>query len=187
MSPEATIRKPAESFLIKVETQRGFPLLLLTLLGSEDSNPEMMAVKLAAAINFKNYIKRNWKITEDDKIHGDDREAIKRSIVELMLKSPSGIQKQLSAAIAIIGQQDFPAKWPNLIGEMVAKFATGDFHVINGVHQTAFSIFEKYSIDMKSQKLWEEIKFVLDNFSQPFTDLLNNTMNLAKEHAQNVG
>ena len=27
-----------------------------------------------------------------------------------MLKSPSGIQKQLSAAIAIIGQQDFPGK-----------------------------------------------------------------------------
>ena len=110
---------------------------------------------------------------------------MKNGIVDLMLKSPSGVQKQLSAAIAIIGQQDFPAKWPNLINEMVTKFATGDFHIINGVLQTAFSIFEKYSIDMKSQKLWEEIKFVLDNFARPFTDLLNNTMNLAKEHAQN--
>ena len=68
----------------------------------------------------------------------------------------------------------------------MAKFATGDFHVINGVLQTAFSIFEKYSIDMKSQKLWEEIKFVLDNFSKPFTDLINATMNLATEHANNV-
>ena len=66
-----------------------------------------------------------------------------------MLRSPSGVQKQLSAAIAIIGQEDFPAKWPNLIGEMVGKFSTGDFHVINGVLQTAFSIFEKYSIDIK--------------------------------------
>jgi exportin-2 (importin alpha re-exporter) len=53
-----------------------------------------------------------------DKIHPEDREAIKRSIVELMLKSPSGIQKQLSAAIAIIGQEDFPAKWPNLLGSV---------------------------------------------------------------------
>jgi hypothetical protein len=50
--------------------------------------------------------------TEDggDKIHGTDRDAVKNGIVELMLKSPSGIQKQLSAAIAIIGQQDFPGK-----------------------------------------------------------------------------
>merc|ERR1711962_705224 len=167
--------------------QRGFALLLLNLLGSDSNDPEMQTVKLAAAINFKNFIKRNWKITEDagDNIHGPDRDAIKNGIVELMLKSPSGIQKQLSAAIAIIGQQDFPAKWPNLINEMVTKFATGDFHIINGVLQTAFSIFEKYSIDMKSQKLWEEIKFVLDNFAKPFTDLLNATMNLAKEHAQN--
>jgi exportin-2 (importin alpha re-exporter) len=69
---------------------------------------------------------------------------------------------------------------------MVAKFATGDFHVINGVLQTAVSIFEKYSFEMKSQKLWEEIKFVLDNFSQPFTDLLNKTMALANEHANNA-
>ena len=68
---------------------------------------------------------------------------------------------------------------------MVTKFATGDFNIIHGVLITASSIFEKYSIDMKSQKLWEEIKFVLDNFAKPFTDLLNATMNLAKEHAQN--
>ena len=81
--------------------------------------------------------------------------------------SISKVKEKSSIVLSsLLGQQDFPAKWPNLIGEMVAKFATGDFHVINGVLQTAFSIFEKYSIDMKSQKLWEEIKFVLDNFSK---------------------
>ena len=48
----------------------------------------------------------------------------------------------------------------------MTKFATGDFHIINGVLQTAYSIFEKYSIEMKSQGLWEEIKFVLDNFAK---------------------
>ena len=63
-----------------------------------------------------------------------------------MLTSPTAIQKQLSAAIARIGQEDFPGKWPNLIHDMVTKFATGDFHVINGVLQTAFSIFEKRRI-----------------------------------------
>ena len=62
MSPDAGIRKPAEDFLRQHECQRGFALLLLTLLGSEDTSPDMMYVKIAAAINFKNYIKRNWKI-----------------------------------------------------------------------------------------------------------------------------
>ena len=87
---------------------------------------------------------------------------VKTLIVDLMLKSPGPVQKQLSQAIAIIGQQDFPMNWQNLVTDLVAKFATGDFHVINGVLQTAHSIFEKYAIEFKSQKLWEEIKFVLD-------------------------
>ncbi len=103
-----------------------------------------------------------------------------------MLKSPTSVQKQLSAAIAIIGQEDFPAKWPALMGDMVGKFASGDFHVINGVLQTAASIFEKYSYEMKSQKLWEEIKFVLDNFAAPLTELTNATMGLAKQHEGNA-
>lgn len=62
MSPEAGVRKPAEDFLRSVENQPGFPLLLLTLLGSENNDPETQSIKLAASINFKNYIKRNWKI-----------------------------------------------------------------------------------------------------------------------------
>lgn len=62
MSPDAAMRKPAEDFLRSVEGQKGFPLLLLTLLGSENNDAESQSVKLAASINFKNYIKRNWKI-----------------------------------------------------------------------------------------------------------------------------
>ena len=69
-----------------------------------------------------------------------------------------------------------------LNASITTYYLCADFHVINGVLQTAFGIFEKYSIDMKSQKLWEEIKFVLDNFAAPFTKLLDDTMNLAKEN-----
>jgi exportin-2 (importin alpha re-exporter) len=44
-------------------------------------------------------------------VHASDRDQVKTLIVDLMLKSPGPVQKQLSQAIAIIGQQDFPAKW----------------------------------------------------------------------------
>lgn len=44
-----------------------------------------------------------------------------------MLSSPESIQKQLSDAISIIGKTDFPVKWPELITQMVEKFATGIF------------------------------------------------------------
>ena len=50
---------------------------------------------------------------------------------------------QLSDAISIVGREDFPAKWPDLLSEMVSKFQTGDFHIINGVLRTAHSIFKR--------------------------------------------
>lgn len=106
-----------------------------------------------------------------DRIHAADRDAIKKLIVNLMLHSPDSIQKQLSDAVSIIGKHDFPTKWPDLIDQMVEKFNTGDFHVINGVLHTAHSLFKRYRYEFKSQTLWTEIKFVLDKFAKPLTDL----------------
>jgi len=184
LSPQAEVRKPAEEFLQSVECNLNYPILLLSLLNKPEGD---LNIKVAGAITFKNYVKRNWKVGEEgpDRIHQADRDQVKTLIVDLMLKSPSGIQKQLSQAIALIGAQDFPAKWQNLVTDMVQRFKTGDFHLINGVLQTAHSIFEKYSIEFKSQKLWEEIKFVLDNFAAPFTELFVNTIALAGQHASN--
>ena len=62
MNPDSKVRNHAENFLKKFEGERGFALLLLNLLGSDNNTPEIQSVKLAAAINFKNFIKRNWKI-----------------------------------------------------------------------------------------------------------------------------
>ena len=53
---------------------------------------------------------------ETSKISENDRTLIKNHIVELMLKSPETIQKQLSDAISIIGREDFPGKWKDLLG-----------------------------------------------------------------------
>ena len=60
MSPDMNQRKPAEDFLRSVESQQGFPILVLTLLGPD--RPTDAAIKIAGAIAFKNFIKRNWKV-----------------------------------------------------------------------------------------------------------------------------
>lgn len=159
---------------------------MLQLVGREGVDP---TIRVAGAIAFKNFVKRNWNAHADsndqDRISAGDRDAIKQNIVSLMLKSTPAIQKQLSDAVSIIGKYDFPEKWPQLITEMVEKFASGDFHIINGILQTAHSIFKRYRYEFKSQKLWEEIKFVLDAFAKPLTELLVATMELAKTHAAN--
>eukprot|EP00096_Caligus_rogercresseyi_P000645 TRINITY_DN11117_c0_g1_i1.p1 TRINITY_DN11117_c0_g1~~TRINITY_DN11117_c0_g1_i1.p1 ORF type:complete len:974 (-),score=386.32 TRINITY_DN11117_c0_g1_i1:7-2928(-) len=185
MSPDSAVRKPAEDYLRSVEGNRNFPVVILSFLGNEAFE---LHIKIAASVFFKNYIKRNWKVdveNGEDRIHPEDRNSIKVFIVNLMLRSPISIQKQLSSAVAIIGQADFPDRWPALLVTMTHHFKSGDFHIINGVLHTAFAIFEKYSVEMKSQELWEEILYVLQNFAQPFTALLNDTMELGKTHAHN--
>nr|CAI5867494.1 unnamed protein product [Callosobruchus analis] len=185
LNPDATVRRPAEKFLEGVEVNQNYPILLLNLV----HKPEVdMTIRVAGAVAFKNYIKRNWQVEEEqqDRIHAQDRAAIKNLIVTLMLTSPESIQKQLSDAISIIGKTDFPLKWPELITQMVEKFSTGDFHVINGVLRTAHSLFKKYRYEFKSNELWLEIKYVLEKLAQPLTDLLVATMGLAETHANNV-
>lgn len=97
---------------------------------------------------------------------------MKQMIVNLMLSSPEIIQKQLSDAISVIGREDFPKKWPGLLQEMIVKFESGDFNIINGILQTAHSLFKRYRYEFKSNELWAEIKLVLAEFAPPLTQLL---------------
>ncbi|XP_069676561.1 exportin-2 [Periplaneta americana] len=185
LSPDVNVRRPAEKFLESVEINQNYPILLLHLVDKQDV---LLTIRVAGAVAFKNYIKRNWKVDDDavDRIHAQDREAVKQLIVNLMLHSPEAIQKQLSDAVSVIGRYDFPNKWPDLISQMVEKFASGDFHIINGVLHTAHSLFKRYRFEFKSQELWTEIKFVLDKFAQPLTELFKATMNLTTVHANNT-
>lgn len=119
----------------------------------------------------------------------------------VMLNAPDAVQKQLSDAISLIGKYDFPDNWPNLLTTIIENFAafasmciqnfgslllfilydvilwyvidapTGDLAPINGALETAHSLFRKYRYELKSQKLWTEIKFVLDTLAKPLTEL----------------
>uniref|UniRef100_A0A2R5LMM5 Exportin-2 n=1 Tax=Ornithodoros turicata TaxID=34597 RepID=A0A2R5LMM5_9ACAR len=184
LQAEPTTRRNAEKFLEQVEVNQNYPVLLLHLVDKADID---MVIRVAGAVVFKNYVKRNWAVPEDgvDKIHPNDRSSVKEMVVGLMLRSPEQIQRQLSDAVSIIGREDFPARWPNLLPEMINHFQSGDFHVINGVLHTAHSLFKRYRYEFKSQELWTEIKHVLDNFAKPLTDLFVATMELAKTHASN--
>jgi len=55
--------------------------------------------------------------TEDDvsKIHEADRVGVKSVIVSLMLTAPAQAQKQLSEALTLIAENDFPRDWTNLL------------------------------------------------------------------------
>lgn len=151
LSPDPSVRRPAEKYLEQIETQANFGTALLVLC----NKPERpVHLRVCSAVTFKNYVKRNWRVSDDvvgdsgvvaDKISADDREWIKRNIVELMLTSPEQIQLQLSDAISIISKEDFPGKWNDLLPSLVERLRTGNFQVANGVLHTAHSIFKRFT------------------------------------------
>lgn len=47
----------AEKFLESIETNLNYPVLLLHLI---DKQEEELTIRVAGAITFKNYVKRNW-------------------------------------------------------------------------------------------------------------------------------
>jgi exportin-2 (importin alpha re-exporter) len=44
-----------------------------------------------------------------------ERDQIKNALVDLMVAVPPAVQRQLSEALSIISQSDFPHKWQNLL------------------------------------------------------------------------
>lgn len=165
-----------------MESNQNFGPVLLVLCNKQEL---AMHLRVSAAIKFKNYIKRNWKVLEDttDKISESDRQSVKASITEMMLTSPEQIQLQLSDAISIISREDFPNKWPDLLPTLVERLKTGDFNVTNGILRTAHSIFKRYRHEFKSHDLWVEIKYVLGIFALPLTDLFQTLIGLIETHS----
>lgn len=61
-----------------------------------------------------------------------------------MLSAPPRVRAQLSEALSIISQHDFPARWPSLLPHLVDKLGSADPAVVNGVLSTADSIYQRY-------------------------------------------
>lgn len=104
---------PAEAAIQQAEQGPGFSLALLQIVGS-DTFPQTS--RLAAALYFKNFIRRAW-VDEDGnhKLPQDEVNYIKREIVGLMISCPPNIQAQLGDAISVIADSDFWQKWETLV------------------------------------------------------------------------
>jgi exportin-2 (importin alpha re-exporter) len=131
--------------------------------------PQEIAIRQSAAVLFKNAVKRMWK-PEDDTvvpIPAADRTTIRSHLVSLMCSTPPDVQRQLAEAVSIIAKHDFPAQWPTLLPELVAKLREGNLLVSNGVMLTANSIFKKFRYSYQSDALLEELAYSLKEFQEP--------------------
>ena len=169
---DLTHNHTAELKIKQQERQAGFSVQLLNITASE-SFP--YNTRLASALFFKNFIKRNWVNVEGRyKLPPDEVSAIKTELVGLMIRVPSGIQTQLGEAISVIADSDFWERWDTLVDDLVSRL-TSDNTITNiGVLQVAHSIFSRWRPLFRSDDLFTEINHVLSKFAAPFLSLWQN-------------
>ncbi|KAF3925560.1 Exportin-2 [Orbilia brochopaga] len=165
--------RDAEKQLKAVETTQGFPLMLLLLI----KTPELpINVRLAGALFFKNLIRRSWADEEGNhKFAASDVEAIKRELLGVMIAVPPNLQVQIGEAISVIADSDFYKRWDTLVSELASKLDANNPAVTTGVLTVAHSIFKRWRPLFRSDELFLEILHVLEQFGQPYLQLLQTT------------
>ncbi|KAF2097453.1 putative chromosome segregation protein Cse1 [Rhizodiscina lignyota] len=165
--------KQAEKALQESEKQPQFSVALLHIVASDSFPPN---TRLASALFFKNFIRRNW--TDENGVHKlpeDEVTAIKKELIGLMISVPPSIQSQLGEAISEIADSDFWDRWDSLVDDLVSRLTPDNAVVNNGVLQVAHSIFKRWRPLFRSDELFTEINHVLSKFSTPFLTLLERT------------
>ncbi|EME85352.1 uncharacterized protein MYCFIDRAFT_72444 [Pseudocercospora fijiensis CIRAD86] len=165
--------RQAEQSLKAEETKPGFSLALLQIVAA-DTFPQQ--TRLASALFFKNFVRRNW-VDEDGRHKLPDSEVttIKSELIGLMVRVPPTIQAQLGDAISVIADSDFWERWDTLVDDLVSRLTPDNATVNNGVLQVAHSIFKRWEPLYRSDELYTEINHVLSKFAAPFLQLWQHT------------
>jgi exportin-2 (importin alpha re-exporter) len=179
LSPGAPTRQNAERALLAAQSSPGHALAILRIVSSS-SGIDDLPVRQAAAVHFKNMVKKGWAPSEDDSdaqrynIPESDRQLIKDNLVSLMCTVPPQLQSQCSESIALIASSDFPAKWDNLLPDLIAKFTDPNCDVLNGVLLTANSILKRFRYVQRSDALYSDILYVLTRLQEPLTQVFTS-------------
>jgi exportin-2 (importin alpha re-exporter) len=151
----------------------GFSIALLHIVAA---NTYPVNIRLASALCFKNFVRRNWTDTDGTyKLPAAEVLTIKSEIIGLMTTVPPTVQTQLGEAISIIADSDFYERWDTLVDDLVSRLTEDNATVNNGVLQVAHSIFKRWRPLFRSDDLFTEINHVLEKFCRPFLSLLEHT------------
>mmetsp|Transcript_18430 Transcript_18430/g.59977 ORF Transcript_18430/g.59977 Transcript_18430/m.59977 type:complete len:964 (-) Transcript_18430:689-3580(-) len=181
LSPDAGVRKQSEQFLQEAAKQPGCSLVVLQVV----SQPGEPHLRQAAAVYFKNICKKRWIPKESDTVGvapepavaDGEKEQIRAALPQLMLGAevPAQVRSQLSEALSLISEHDFPERWPGLLPELVQKLSTSDYGTTFGVLTAVDSMLMRYRKVYKSNTVLVELKYILDQWVAPMLSLYNVT------------
>ncbi|KAI4282163.1 MAG: hypothetical protein L6R38_003143 [Xanthoria sp. 2 TBL-2021] len=172
-SLDPTQNKQAETVLLQEQKKPGFSLLLLRIVASDTYGS---TARLASALYFKNFIRRNWTDENGNyRLPQQEVVSIKQELIGLMINVPANIQYQLGDAVGVIADSDFWRRWDTLVDDLVSRLTPDNARINNGVLQVAHSIFKRWRPLYRSDELFTEVNHVLGKFGDPFVQLLGNT------------
>jgi len=175
--------KRAEDQLIEYSKAGGYADVLLTILSNERAEG---GTRLAASIALKNFVKNNWNpegplvvalLDDEDRVRLRDR------ILTAMFQFTGAYRRQLSQTVCIVGELDFPIKWPNLVQLLASQLDGNDFDRIDAALSTIEQLIKHYRSEMKSVELFNEIKIVLGHAAPQLTRLYTKML----EYVPNEG
>ena len=82
--------------------------------------------------------------------------------------------------ILVLQVCDFPAEWPQLLPYMIEQFKLQDFNVINGVLQTAETLFDRYRGEYECDTVNRELRHILDTTFSALMELFTGLVELTK-------
>ncbi|KAL8990668.1 MAG: hypothetical protein Q9177_000733 [Variospora cf. flavescens] len=144
--------KKAETVLLEQQKDPDFSIRLLQVAASDQWTA---TARLASALYFKNYIRRNW--TDEDgnyKLSEDTANAIKHELIGLMIRVPANIQYQLGDAVGVIADSDFWRRWDTLVDstDMLIDQNNSDKTVLSQYFST-MNLMTKLLYDLSVQDL----------------------------------
>jgi exportin-2 (importin alpha re-exporter) len=176
------------------EKTPGFAALLLATIDDVGVDP---VVRNAAAVAFKNLVRRFWstpavpsgaaaemaEAVDADQfvLHDGDRASIKACIISLMMRLPIKLQRQFSEAVSIIARHDFPDRWPELLPEINACLQSANVDMMIPALQTMDSISVRYRTSTESEAIVHEIYHILEGFADTLNHLFSTALALLQQ------
>ena len=191
MSADATLRKNAEQYLLNNQQVAGFCTSLLTVAADSSIQPEL---KLAAAVQFKNTVRRFWKRPEPDsygiqlvdpnqyEMSASEKNHIRQPLLHTAVTSTtSSLHLTLTEAIAKISRSDFPAQWPDLLPQLASHLQNneGDMRRMVRAASTLRSIAKTFEFSRGDRRVpaAQLARQMLPLMLQMTTQLLNQNIN----------
>lgn len=99
------------------------------------------------------------------------------------LSSPVSVQKQLIEIVSRISSWDSSIhKWDKLMDFLITQLKNDDIRIVNIALEIANRLFKRYRFEFLSERLVEEITYVVDHFTQPLTEKVMSTMFFLNAH-----